>query len=78
MAKYQRITTEERILIFEWMQAGKSNRQIAGILRRSVSTIGRELKRHGGKAGYCPQQAQSHAKELSWRAGRGHSGSLPK
>ena len=44
--KYKNLTKTERILIARWIGSGKSNKWIAGELGRSVSTIGREIKRN--------------------------------
>lgn len=41
------ITRDERVKIEAWKQAGESNKEIARLLGRSCSTIGRELKRNG-------------------------------
>lgn len=45
--QYQHITRDERVKIEAWKQAGESNKEIARLLGRSCSTIGRELKRNG-------------------------------
>lgn len=47
--KYRRLTKSERILIAQWISEGKSNIWIADELGRSVSTIGREVKRNSKK-----------------------------
>jgi len=43
---FRNLTKTERILIAQWINAGKSNKWIARELGRSVSTIGREIKRN--------------------------------
>lgn len=59
---YRNLTKTDRILIAQWINQGKSNKWIAKELRRSVSTIGREIKRNsfGGKV-YEPLHAHSKA-----------------
>ena len=61
--KYEQLSLTERIEIYRLHADGKSQRFIAGVLERSVSTISRELKRNGKAskkwhAGYDPQRAQ--------------------
>ena len=46
MKKRKHLSSEERRIIERLVQEGKSNKAIAGLLRRSKSTIGRELKRN--------------------------------
>jgi IS30 family transposase len=70
--KYRKLTKTERILIAQLKNKGYSNKRIAWFLGRSVSTIGREIKRNsfGGKF-YEPLHAQSKAdekKEKAWKA----------
>lgn len=45
--QYQHITRDERVKIEGWKQAGESNKDIARMLGRDCSTIGRELERNG-------------------------------
>lgn len=60
--KYRNLTKTERILIAQWVDKGKSNKWVAKSLRRSVSTIGREIKRNSFKARvYEPLYAHSKA-----------------
>lgn len=47
--KYRKLVKEDRILIAQWKKAGYSNVRIAGLLGRSVSTIGREIERNSFK-----------------------------
>lgn len=59
MAEYKRINLEEREKIYLWKKDGRSNKAISSLLGRSVSTIGRELKRCVKEAiGYTPDRAQ--------------------
>ena len=62
--KYEQLSLTERIEIYRLHADGKSQRFIAGVLERSVSTISRELKRNGKASkkwtgGYDPQRAQA-------------------
>ena len=62
--KYEQLSLTERIEIYRLHADGKSQRFIAGVLERSVSTISRELKRNSKAsrkwtAGYHPQRAQA-------------------
>ena len=60
---YQHISEWERKVIECLVQAGSSNKMIAAILKRSVSTIGRELKRNYGYSArsYNSERAQELA-----------------
>ena len=53
---YTHLTITERLKIETYMELGYSIRQIAGFLKRSPSTILRELSRH---ANYSPEKAQN-------------------
>ncbi len=66
---YTRVTEEERRLIHEWRQAGKSVREMARLLQRTASTICREVPRNTGGKGYRPEQAQELAEERARRPG---------
>ena len=59
MAKH--LTFEERKFLYRLKQKGKSNSEIAELMGRHRSTIGRELTRNTGRRGYRPQQAQRSA-----------------
>lgn len=59
MRGYTQLTSPERYQIYALKQAGHSKTEIAGLLKRNKSTIGRELKRNRGLRGYRPKQAQS-------------------
>ena len=49
---YQHLTLEERYCLAEFREKGLSIRAIARILKRSPSTISRELRRNQEKSGY--------------------------
>ncbi|WP_299947103.1 IS30 family transposase [uncultured Microbulbifer sp.] len=55
---YHQLTEEERYQIYILMKAEHNQNAIAALLRRSPSTISRELKRNRGLRGYRPAQAQ--------------------
>ena len=62
---YNHISEEERKVIERLVQAGSSNKAIAALLRRSASTIGRELKRNYGYGArsYNSERAQELAEQ---------------
>lgn len=60
---YTHLTQTERYQIDALRKAGQTQRQIAVILKRSESTICRELQRNQGGRGYRPKQAQKKAEE---------------
>lgn len=66
--KYRNLTRPERILIAQWKNVGKSNRWIASELGRSVSTIGREVKRNSFGRVYEPLHAHGKAMRRRQRA----------
>lgn len=70
--KFRKLTKSERILIAQWKNNGYSNKKIARFLGRSVSSVGREIKRNsfnsGGEKFYEPLHAQSKAVERKKRA----------
>jgi len=70
--KYRKLTKTERILIAQLKNKRYSNKRIAGVLDRSVSTIGREIKRnsfHGKEERfYEPLHAQDEAEARKQRA----------
>jgi len=61
MSTYTQLTQEERYQIQALMKAGHNPTEIAEVLGRHKSTIGRELKRNRGLRGYRPKQAQELA-----------------
>ena len=58
---YSRVTLEDRIKIKLLLQQGKTNTEIAEVIGKNKSTIGRELKRNSGRRGYRVKQAQAFA-----------------
>ncbi len=60
---YTHLTQTERYQIYALRKAGQTQKQIAVILKRSESTICRELQRNTGKRGYRPKQAQKKTEE---------------
>ena len=60
---YTHITREERYQIYALKKAGHKQYEIAKVLRRSESTISRELSRNCGRRGYRPKQAHSKSVE---------------
>jgi IS30 family transposase len=61
--KYSQLTEGERNQIYALRQAKVCPAEIAVILKRDASTIGREIERNHGQRGYRPQQAQHKADE---------------
>jgi IS30 family transposase len=59
---YSQLTENERYQIYALKKAGHTQKYIAGLVRRSPSTISRELKRNTGLRGYRPQQAQRQSR----------------
>ena len=55
---YNQLTENERYQIYALKKAGHCQKEIAGVLGRSPSTISRELRRNEGLRGYRPKQAQ--------------------
>lgn len=66
---YKRVTKEERRLIHQWRQASFGLREIARLLRRSASSVLREIARNTGERGYRPRQAHWKAQERARRPG---------
>jgi len=61
MSGYTQLTQEERYQIYILKKAGYNRTEIAGMLERDKSTIGRELRRNCGLKGYRPKQAHELA-----------------
>ncbi len=59
MKKYVQLTKEERIKIETLLKEKRSNRYIASFLRRSPSTVGKEISNGSGKDSYNSTYAQS-------------------
>ena len=57
------LTLSEREAISRGLMAGDSARAISQRLRRAPSTVSREIKRHGGRAGYRATKADGDAWE---------------
>lgn len=55
---YTHLTQSERYQIAILKKAGHSQKDIAQLMNRHSSTIGRELRRNRGQRGYRPKQAQ--------------------
>ena len=70
--KFRKLTKTERILIAQLKNKGYSNKRIAKVLERSVSTIGREIKRNSFKGKfYESMHAQTKTetrKKKAWEA----------
>lgn len=58
---YKQLTPEERYQIHAYLKAGFKQKEIAGELNRSPSSISREIKRNTGQRGYRPLQANMFA-----------------
>jgi IS30 family transposase len=70
MVTYNRVTAEERALIFRWrMEGGLALREVARRLNRNVSTISRELIRNAGERGYRSKHAHEKALAQAKRPG---------
>jgi transposase, IS30 family len=65
---YHQLTQGLRYQIEILKKAGKNQKDIAGLVNVSPSTICRELKRNTGKRGYRPKQAQRKAETRRKRA----------
>ena len=69
---YTHLTQDERYQIAILAKAGHDKSQIARLMERHKSTIGRELKRNRGERGYRPKQAHKFSQvrmracENSW------------
>ena len=59
MRKYTHLCEEERVLISHYHDNGRSIRQISSLVRRSASTISRELGRNANQQNYNPKTAFS-------------------
>jgi len=60
---YNQLTENERYQIYILKKAGYTQKEIAELLKRNPSTIGRELARNSGLRGYRPKQAQTLSDE---------------
>lgn len=73
MSKYHQLTQEERYRITAHRMAGNSQAQIARLLQRHPSTIGRELRRNATRhdGDYRAEKAHSYATARRRRSRRG-------
>lgn len=60
---YSRVTYEDRIKIKLLLQQGKNDTEIAEVIGKHKSTVGREIKRNKGGRGYRAGQAQKFAEQ---------------
>src|SRR3984957_11817021 len=65
------LTLREREEISRGLASGASNREIAKCLERAVSTVSREVARHGGRPAYRASQANGEAWQSALRPKRG-------
>lgn len=61
MKRYTHLAQEERYQIHALMKVGHTPSEIAAVVGRHPSTVGRELSRNRGHRGYRPGQAQTMA-----------------
>ena len=54
MRHYTQLTKDQRYQISAFLETGYSQSEIAKEIRKSKSTISRELKRNSGRRGYRP------------------------
>jgi IS30 family transposase len=66
---YQRLSGEERRIIYRMLGAGCTREEIGRLLGRSKGTISREVKRNTGLRGYRPTQAHARAVAHARRPG---------
>ena len=66
---YMRVTAEERVLIYRWLQEGLRQNEISTRLKRDPGSISREIKRNTGRRGYRPKQAHEKAQAQAKRPG---------
>src|SRR5580704_18386372 len=64
------LTLREREEISRGLASGWSIREIAQCLERAVSTVSREVARHGGRPAYRASQADGQAWQSAWRPKR--------
>ena len=64
---YNHILKEDRRRIEALTQAGSTNKEITAVLGKSVSTIGRELKRNGGYGARCYDCERAQKLTEKWR-----------
>jgi IS30 family transposase len=66
---YMRMTSEERMLIYRWIQDDQKQDEIAWRLGRNPGSISREIGRNTGLRGYRPKQAHEKAQAQAKRPG---------
>ena len=59
MKSYTHLAQQERYQIHPLMKAGHEPCEIATLIGRHLSTVGRELSRNRGHRGYRPKQAHN-------------------
>jgi len=71
MEKYTQLSLRERGSIFEGLKGGQSRGQIAALMGRHKSTVGREIKRNSDNSGcyYYPPDAQALTEKRKARHG---------
>lgn len=72
------LTFEERRILYRLKKKGKSKTEIAELMGRHRSTIGRELSRNTGQRGYRPKQAQRLTDERRLASRRPHKMARPE
>ena len=60
---YEQLTQEERYQIYGLIKAGYNQKEISESIKRSPSSISRELNRNKGRKGYRPKQAHNMAEQ---------------
>lgn len=70
MDHYKHITIDERETIFLMRNHGNSLREIASHIKKSYSTISRELSRNSTGKSYSPSKAQEKYKQRKGNCGR--------
>ena len=63
MSKYTQLSLDERILLSFYKEQGRLQNEIARLMKRSESTISRELKRNSNQNGYVA--ATAHKRSLA-------------
>lgn len=67
---YKHLTADERYQIDDMRREGFNQKEIAGALNRSTSTISRELRRNEGERGWRPRQAHLTATDRLGERGK--------
>jgi IS30 family transposase len=61
MSKYKHLSLDERVLLSFYKDQGLLQNEIARLMKRSESTISRELKRNSNQNGYVAATAQKRS-----------------